>query len=428
MIIMRKKINNFFQFDSQNEKLTLLFAALFYLLLFVFRLLSGSFYLADSYEYLEVAQKMQNLVFFDESGFYTIFSKRPFVYPLFLALTTYLQPIFVLLIQSLSAFFSFIFLFRIIKDYGLVPSKSFILFFALTPSIVIYTQLFMSEWLAFLLLNTLFFLLTRKEFSKKNFIFVQIITVLLAFTKPVFYPLIYLNVLFFGIYFFKIKRFSFWLFVPLLTLQLYLNYNKKISGYQYFSSIENINLINYNLYYFKSATQSPEVADAWREATYDSAYFEMSHKAQNKYLKDIAFQELRSAPIQYGIYHVLGGIRGMFDPGRFDLMTFFEEEDGKQGFLEILNGNKPLSSLFKHGYAYVYLLLIPIAIANVFKVFFALKFVVTNKLDARRYYMVSLLFFYVLLSGPVNNARLMVPLQGILIVFAVLGTKSKSIS
>ncbi len=232
MIIMRKKINNFFQFDSQNEKLTLLFAALFYLLLFVFRLLSGSFYLADSYEYLEVAQKMQNLVFFDESGFYTIFSKRPFVYPLFLALTTYLQPIFVLLIQSLSAFFSFIFLFRIIKDYGLVPSKSFILFFALTPSIVIYTQLFMSEWLAFLLLNTLFFLLTRKEFSKKNFIFVQIITVLLAFTKPVFYPLIYLNVLFFGIYFFKIKRFSFWLFVPLLTLQLYLSYNKKISGYQ----------------------------------------------------------------------------------------------------------------------------------------------------------------------------------------------------
>ena len=62
MIIMRKKINNFFQFDSQNEKLTLLFAALFYLLLFVFRLLSGSFYLADSHEYLEVAQKMQNLV------------------------------------------------------------------------------------------------------------------------------------------------------------------------------------------------------------------------------------------------------------------------------------------------------------------------------------------------------------------------------
>jgi len=96
------------------------------------------------------------------------------------------------------------------------------------------------------------------------------------------------------------------------------------------------------------------VADAWREAIYDSVYFEMTPKAQNKYLKDIAFQELRSAPIQYGIYHVLGGIRGMFDPGRFDLMTFFEEEDGKQGFLEILNGNKPLSSLFKHGYAYIY--------------------------------------------------------------------------
>jgi len=73
----------------------------------------------------------------------------------------------------------------------------------------------------------------------------------------------------------------------------------------------------------------------------------------------------------------------------------------------------------------IYILLIPTAIANVFKLFFALKCVVTNKLDTRRYYMVLLLLFYVLLSGPVNNARLMVPLQGILIVFAVLGTKSK---
>ena len=105
MIIMRKKINNFFQFDSQNEKLALLFVALLYLLLFVFRVLSGNFYLVDSYEYLEVAQKMQNLVFFEESGSYTIFSKRPFVYPLFLALTTYLQPIFVLFIQSLAGLF-----------------------------------------------------------------------------------------------------------------------------------------------------------------------------------------------------------------------------------------------------------------------------------------------------------------------------------
>ena len=105
MIIMRKKINNFFQLDSQNEKLALLIVALLYLLLFVFRVLSGNFYLVDSYEYLEVAQKMQNLVFFEESGSYTIFSKRPFVYPLFLALTTYLQPIFVLFIQSLAGLF-----------------------------------------------------------------------------------------------------------------------------------------------------------------------------------------------------------------------------------------------------------------------------------------------------------------------------------
>ena len=137
-------------------------------------------------------------------------------------------------VQSVIGCFSVLILFRILNDFGIKLDNWFLGFLLLTPSVFIYTQLFMSEWLIFFLLSLLFFLLTRKQFSAKNFAFVQLITLALAFTKPVFYPLIYLNFLFFGIYFIKKRRFSLWLFIPILVLQSYLNLNEKISGYRYF--------------------------------------------------------------------------------------------------------------------------------------------------------------------------------------------------
>jgi hypothetical protein len=284
----------------------------------------------------------------------------------------------------------------------------------------------MSEWLIFFLLSLLFFLLTRKQFSAKNFALVQLITLALAFTKPVFYPLIYLNFLFFGIYFIKKRRFSLWLFIPILVLQSYLNLNEKISGYRYFSTIENINLISYNLYYFKSATQSPEVAEVWIDSIYTPQYAALSIKQQNDYLKNIAYAEIKNAPFSYGFYHIATAIRGIFDPGRFDLMTFFKKEDGKQGFLEIFNGMKSIDELFKDKLSYVYLLLIPIGVVNCVKLFYATSFVLTQKLDVRLYYLIVTLLAYILLTGPVNSSRYMMPLQGIIIVFALLGINKKT--
>jgi len=342
-----------------------------------------------------------------------------------LSLLIYFHPFFALLAQSIFGCISIVVLFRILNDFGVKPNKSFLAFFVLTPSLVIYTQLFMSEWLIFFFLSTLFYLLTRKEFSKKNFALIQLITLFLAFTKPVFYPLIYLNLLFFSIYFIKIKKFSFWLFVPLIVLQMYLNFNEKTSGFRHFSTIENINLINYNLYYFKSTTQSAEVADAWIDSIYTPQYELLNAKQQNDYLKNMAYTEIKNNLFSYGSYHVMTSVRGIFDPGRFDMMTFFKNEDGKQGFLQILSGKKPLSDLFANKLSYVYVLLIPIGIANLLKLFYACRFIITRSLDFRLYYLIAILIAYVLLTGPVNCSRYMMPLQGILIVFAVLGMKLK---
>lgn len=422
------KVSKLWQFDSQSEKHIFIGIVSLYIILFIARLISGNFYLADSHEYIAVAKKIQEFTFFEQQNTVTIFAKRPLVYPFFLSLFIQFYPVVVLFIQSVIGCVSFFFLFRVIKDFGGKPNKSFLVFIILTPSVIIYSQLFMSEWLLFFFLCTLFYLLSRKKFSHQNFALIQLITLFLAFTKPVFYPLIYVNLVFFGYYLIRIKKFSLWLFVPIIALQLYLNFNEKISGYRYFSTIENINLINYNLYYFKSTTQSVDAAEIWMDTIYTSAYENMNSKQQNDYLKSIALQEVKNNPISYAGYHTLTAIRGVFDPGRFDLMTFFKQEDGKQGFLEILSGKKPLSQLFINPYAYVYLLLVPIGIANVIKLFFAFKFLVSRKLDIKLYYLVTLLVFYVLLTGPVHCSRYMVPCQGILIVFAVLGMQTLRIN
>lgn len=418
------KASKLWQFDSQSEKYVFVGIVALYFMLFIARLVSGNFYLVDSYEYIEVAKKIQDFTFIEHQNKFTIFAKRPLVYPLFLSLLVQFYPMVVLLVQSVVGCISFFFLFRGIKAFGGKPNKSFLMFVIFTPSIVIYSQLFMSEWLLFFFLCALFYLLSQKKFSSKNFALIQLITLFLAFTKPVFYPLIYVNILFFGYYLIKIKKFSLWLFVPIIALQSYLNFNERLSGYRYFSTIENINLINYNLYYFKSTTQSAAVADKWKQSIYTPAYEEMDARQQNDYLKNIAFEELKSNSVSYVGYHTLTAIRGVFDPGRFDLMTFFREEDGNQGFLEILSGNKPLSQLFTTPYAYVYLLLVPIGIVNMIKVFFAIKFLLCQKLDIKLYYLLTLFCLYILLTGPVNCSRYMMPLQGILIVFAVLGTQT----
>ncbi|WP_035676981.1 hypothetical protein [Flavobacterium limnosediminis] len=379
---------------------------------------------------MEIARIIGNCSYFDKNADFRLLTKRPFVYPLFLSILSDLKPFAIIFIQSLFGILNTFILFKTVKKIAGPIKKEALMLFIFTPSIFIYTHLLMSEWLIMLFLNLLAWLLIQK-WSKTNFAYIQLLTLLLAFTKPVFYPFIYVNFLFFGIYMIRKRVFSFWLFLPILCLQGYLNYNETRTGYKHFSSIENINLINYNLYYFKSSTQSKEKADTWLSSIYNSDKYEnKSFGEQNDYLKEVATTEIKNNFLSYSLYHFFTAVRGIFDPGRFDLMTYFEKEDGKQGFLEILNGQKTLFSLFRNKYLLIYLLLIPIFIVNALKWFYFSKFIIKSKTYTKHFYLILLLFYYILVTGPVNCSRYMMPFQGLLFVFALAGfygsTKAKN--
>ncbi len=410
---------------TKREKRLFLIIGVLYLLFFMARMISNIYFLTDSYEYFEVAKAIRDFTYFESSNHPELFTRRPFLYPLFLSFFVNFSPIFIVVIQTVLGLFNTFILFKIIKQYQIQINNSLLIFFLLTPSIFIYSQLIMSEWLVMLFLTILFWLLLQK-WTKNNFAYIQIITVLLAFTKPIFYPFIYVNLIFFLVYMIKNKVFSFWLFLPIICLQLYLNYNKNVTGYKHFSSIENANLIGYNLYYFKSSTQSKEKAELWLNSVFnDKKYVGKSFKEQNIYLKQIATNEIKKNFFQYSFYHFYTAIRGIVDPGRFDLMTFFEKETGRQGFLEVLNSNKSIWSIFKNKYFFIYIFLLPIFLANCIKWFYFLRYLFFNKSTFKVYYFIILFGYYILVSGPVNCSRYMMPFQGVLMVFAVLGMQFK---
>lgn len=410
---------------TKREKRLFLIIGVLYLLFFMARMISNIYFLTDSYEYFEVAKAIRDFTYFESSNHPELFTRRPFLYPLFLSFFVNFSPIFIVVIQTVLGLFNTFILFKIIKQYQIQINNSLLIFFLLTPSIFIYSQLIMSEWLVMLFLTILFWLLLQK-WTKNNLAYIQIITVLLAFTKPIFYPFIYVNLIFFFVYMIKNKVFSFWLFLPIICLQLYLNYNKNVTGYKHFSSIENANLIGYNLYYFKSSTQSKEKAELWLNSVFnDKKYVGKSFKEQNIYLKQIATNEIKKNFFQYSFYHFYTAIRGIVDPGRFDLMTFFEKETGRQGFLEVLNSNKSIWSIFKNKYFFIYIFLLPIFLANCIKWFYFLRYLFFNKSTFKVYYFIILFGYYILVSGPVNCSRYMMPFQGVLMVFAVLGMQFK---
>lgn len=201
---------------------------------------------------------------------------------------------------------------------------------------------------------------------------------------------------------------------------MYVHFNESRTGYKHFSSIENTNLINYNLYYFKSATLSTHEADVWLKSVYNADFEHKNFAQKNIYLQAPAAKEIKTNFLQYARYQLFTAIRGMFDPGRFDLMTYFEQENGKQGFLEILNGKKSIFDLFRIKFIWVYILLIPIFLFNLIKWFYFSKYLISNNINVLVAYFLLLRLYYVSVSGPVNPSRYMMPFQGILICFTII--------
>ena len=406
---------------KKNEKKIFYRIIVIYFIFLIIRILSNKYLLPqDSSEYLDQARIIYNFLF--SEGGLNLSSRRPFMYPLFLAFLYKTPYWFIVFIQTFISLASFYIMVKIIHKFGYIIDNLLFWMIVLTPSIFVYTHLIMSEILVAFFLTLLFWILML-PWNKRRFIFIEIIILLLAFIKPVFYPLIYFNFIFFIYYFIRKKVFSIWIFIPVIVLQLYMYNNERKFGYKHFSDIENVNLINYNIYFFLVNFSSVEDANQWMEQVYSPDFEKMTPKEQNKYLHQKALEVIKHHFFSYTFYHISKAVTGILDPGRYDLLTFDKHHKPEKGFLYLLNTKKSLWEVIKIKFSWIFIFLIPVFFTNLFKWYYFIKFILREKLDLKIYYFITILILYILITGPVNTSRYMMPFQFIVIALSYLEVK-----
>jgi hypothetical protein len=410
---------------SKNEKNVFYNIVIVFLLFYIVRIGIDLYLIVDSYEYLDVAKAIRENLYFNGYGSRdNNFTRRPLIYPLFLSLLLNLKYGAIVFIQMVIVLLSIFNLFIIAKKKGLIIDHKLALFIILTPSIFYYSHVVLADWIVFCLLNLLFYILLF-GWSKKIFMAIQIISLFLAFTKPVFYPFIYINFILFCIYLIKIKTFSIWLFVPIIILQLFLNFNQKKTGVRSFSSIENYNLC-YNIASFKmNSGSSDEEAWTWFNETIRESKKEATFKMESDYLRNIALTEIKNSWFKYSIYHAGTAIRGIIDPGIFDFKIFYKKnEPGIQYVKDLISFKLTPLQAINNKYLIFVILFIPITIANIIKYFFLFWFMFKSKHSLASIYLLLIIFYYVFITGAVNSTKYMMPLQGVVILFALLGLQN----
>jgi len=406
---------------KKSEKKIFWWMVITYLVFLIIRIISDKYLLHnDSDEYLDQARIIHNFLFSDSA--LDLSSRRPFMYPLFLAFLYKTPYWFIVFMQTFISLASFYLMVKIIHRFGYTIDKLLYWMILLTPSIFVYTHLIMSEVLVAFFLTLLFWILLQ-PWSKRRFIYIQIIVLLLAFIKPVFYPLIYFNLIFFIYYFIKNKVFSPWLFVPVIVLQLYMHHNEQKFGYRHFSDIENFNLINYNMYFFMVNRTSIDSANHWMEQVYSDEFKAMSPKDQNDYLHQKALEVIKNNFFSYSFYHLSKAIFGIIDPGRYDLLTYKKKRKLSNGFLYLLKTKMSLWDIIKLKFSWVFIFLVPIFFANLVKWYYFFRFTLREKLDLKVYYFIAILILYILITGPVNVSRYMMPFQFVVIALAYIEIK-----
>jgi hypothetical protein len=311
----------------------------------------GGYYLSDSYEYLWQATNLQHgsLYCADPSEPFNadFLTKRPPLYGIWLALLHLFStnPIWTALSQQVLCFAS-ILLYRHAAyqiGYRTRLDKWFLIWLLLSPAQFIYTNLIMSEILLQFFLALVFYSAVRllhTPHHRYTWLYAHQIALIAAlFVKPVLYPFAVLVTPFVFLvgYHYKLARKQIVLAaaLPILSIVGYSYANYTHTGVFHFSSIQSINAVHYNTYYFNTNTYGKTYADSILNNTAQLV------NAQKDYPDKIAIRRahaqipIHQQPISYLLFHTKGTIRFFLDPGRFDLATFFNiPSNGFDGFLQ----------------------------------------------------------------------------------------------
>lgn len=405
--------------------------------------------LPDSEEYLNASQNLyqQGILYcgdLSQPVREELYTRRPPLYPILIgaiANTGSEVPVFLLqMLLSLLSVWIVAVIFRPFPDTG-VPAAStkrpfrknsifylmMLLLLLATPAQFIYSNRIMAE-IPFQLILVLMACCIYRYFSgspneehqgqKRRYVwsFYLLFTLGMA-TKPVLFPFLLPLVILAGFAFYRTRK-RVWitaLLLPVLWIAGYSLYNVHRTGSAQYSSIQTANLVNYNLRYYLMATEGPDKAAETVDELYRRCEDQGDYGEKNRCLTKGVREMLMRHPLKYGIYHLKGSVRYFLDPGRFDLVTFFQlEKAGSEGALNILNKEGAggfLRFLKSQGLGLV-LILVIIGLFKLFKLAGFMIYLFRGRRDLPfRIFLALLVGYLALVTGPLGASRFYLPVE-----------------
>ncbi len=432
------KYSLFFFIKKHQLVLTII---ILHCLFFTTKIFLGNFFLEDSFEYYHLANNIKNSFEFYSADINSViqfenYTKRPPIYAIFILIFSFFlnSNISVLVFQNILSIASVFICLRLFEKYYKDINKKLLLVL-ITSSIsqFIYANYLMSEMLFQFLIVLLcyFFHQTVTKKTIYQLLYFQIIIILLFLTKPVFYLFIVPNI-FLCIWFTKhIKKAYLFSLIPIIVCAFYMNWNYSRTGSYDFSSIQNINLKNYNLYYFnlnKYGEAYAKTVDAKISnlASTKSTYVEIQNE-----IKEKSIGYIKKDWFSYFTTHIKGSFRMFLDPGRFDVYNFLEYKNNTEvGFLHHLNKNGIFGALeyFKKQPLLILLVIPIILLFNILKLIGFARFWLYNYKTTPMifWFMLFVIIYITALSGLIGSSRFLVPILPMYILFATLGLSKKT--
>ena len=409
------------------------FIILLHAIYFSYQAVNKHLYLRDSREYLAEAKNIKNEVTFycgdlKKQLDFDLYTKRPPLYPVFILIikTVHDSDIVVLLIQCLLSIFNFYMLIKIFELLNINERYKYLLIplLILYPAQFIYANLIMAEILFQTLILSAFYFFVKfiKTKTINTLVIYNLLIVAAMLTKPVLY-MFWLPNLLFLVYLglkFKSLRIPFAGIIPLLFVILYCSMNYKRTGYFHYSSIQNINLLNYNTYYLLQKIKGENFAEEKVGHITESANNISDYKQRQKFIKNASIEIILKHKWQYIVFHLKGVVNFFIDPGRFDIYNFLGmEKRVSKGFLYHFtkNGYEGISNYLFQQPIVIIIFLLLIAVVNILKLIsFFLFSINKNVMIEIRLILILFVLYIAFATGPLGASRFSVPLFPLMII------------
>ncbi len=387
----------------------------------------GPILIDDSYEYL---QQAENLLrgYLAYSGDLTqpidpyLFSKRTPAYPAFIVLSggMWLGPESTVVFQYFLLLAAVFIVRKILTDRKCFHPVVFLLLLATSVSLFIYANTIMSESLLIFALSVMalqvhFYL---KKPKVKYVFWFNIALCLALFTKPVFFPFIAVNTIFWLLW---NPRHAVYASIPLILVSAYVLRNHTVTNALHFSSIQQICLADYNLKYYHTATNSFSYADSVNTAIHQELEDVDPFPEELRVTGQIVRRELKGNYLQYGWFHLMGAFRGLVDPGNFDVRILLDGDDSL-GFLKTVNEHG-ISGVWQALKAAPMAHLLLLGINGINKLLLlagTLLFAFSKKPPwVWKFFLLGTIAYVMLLTGPINASRFMLAVWPMMMIASV---------